>query len=152
VEACRAVDTFAAVRDLESLRSWFNGQDVATRDALHCDLLERGMARVAMSPDPRFAAPNGAMNGGHLSFLAENAAGLAVMTTREADVWAGAIQMDLQFLQPVVAWPAVATARVVRSGSRLSFGEWEIVDADGAACVRGSIIHSLTTSAGWRCG
>lgn len=107
---------------------------------------------MTMLPPSALAAPNGAMNGGHLSSLVENAAGLAVMSTRAEDVWAGAIEMNLQFLAPVMRWPATVTATLVRGGKRLAFVDCQIQDADHTLCVRGSAIHSLTTSTGWRCG
>jgi uncharacterized protein (TIGR00369 family) len=140
------------VRDNEALRRWFNAQDVVAHGYLHCEMIGPGSARVSMGPAPELAAPNGAMNGGHLASLAENASGLAVMTLYAADVWSGTIQMDLKFLEPVMAWPAAAQTRVLRSGKRLAFVECEIFDADGRLCAKGSSINSLTTSTNWRCG
>jgi uncharacterized protein (TIGR00369 family) len=140
------------VRDHEALRRWFNAQAVVAHGHIRCESIGPGTVRVSMAPPPELAAPNGAMNGGHLASLAENASGLAVMTLYDADVWSGMIEMNLQFLEPVMAWPAAAETRVVRSGKRLAFVACEIFDGEGRLCAKGSSINSLTTSTNWRCG
>jgi uncharacterized protein (TIGR00369 family) len=148
----RIAGTVWVVRDRDELRRWFNSQDVVSHSYMYCDSIGEGSAVVRMNPPASLAAPNGAMNGGHLALLAENVGGLAVMSMYERDVWVGAIQMDVHFLAPVLSWPAVASARLARGGKRLAFVTIVISDAEGVTCAHGSSVSSLTTSVGWQCG
>jgi uncharacterized protein (TIGR00369 family) len=140
------------MRDREQLRRWFNAQQVVAHGYMCCESVGEGLAIVRMDPPAALAAPNGGMNGGHLASLAENAGGLAAMSVYAEDVWAGAVHLELQFLEPVTEWPATASTRLVRGGKRLAFVTFEIHDATRRLCAQGSSISSLTTSTGWRCG
>jgi uncharacterized protein (TIGR00369 family) len=119
---------------------------------MHCLSIGDGSAVVSMDPPVALTAPNGAMNGGHLASLVENAGGLAVMSIYPEDVWAGAVQIELNFLEPVMTRPAIARTRLVRGGKRLAFATFKVFDGNEHLCARGSSVSSVTTSTGWRCG
>jgi uncharacterized protein (TIGR00369 family) len=138
------------VRDPAEIRDWFNGLGVAQHGYMRCEEIGDGTARVVLEPPRRLAAPSGAMNGGMLASLAEHTVGLAVISRYPVDVWSGAIGLDLQYLDPVMVWPAIGTASVMRSGKRLCFSRLEVHDPEGRLCLQGTAMHTLSSSVGWK--
>jgi uncharacterized protein (TIGR00369 family) len=123
-----------ASRDLDSLRSWFNERAATRMLCMRCEHLEPGRALLTMTPPEEVGNPNGAVNGGLITALADQAGGIAVSTALEPDDYTSTAQLDVHFLRPLVAIPARAEATVRRRGRRLAFPSVEIRDAEGELC------------------
>jgi uncharacterized protein (TIGR00369 family) len=121
-------------RDLESLRDWFNERAATRMLSMRCEPLKPGRAVLTMDPPAEVGNPNGAVNGGLIAALADQAGGIAVSTRLDRDEYAATAQLDVHFLRPLLATPARAEATVRRRGRRLAFPNVEIRDADGELC------------------
>jgi uncharacterized protein (TIGR00369 family) len=135
--------------ELERLRVWFNELEPVRYFHMCCEDLASGVAHVSMQPPPMLMAPSGALNGGFLASLAEHTAGLAALAVYPADSYAGAVQFEMQMLEPIYAMPAVAEARMLRTGSRLAFARVDIHDGERRLCARGSCVYAVTSSVTW---
>ncbi|HEU4658305.1 MAG TPA: PaaI family thioesterase [Capillimicrobium sp.] len=98
--------------------------------------LDDGRASVVMRAEPEGDAPTAAMHGGVVATLLDSAMFFAYMTTLPEGAFGTTLQMNVQFLRPVVldGSDVVAEGRVVRAGRRVGTVEGSLVDGQGRTC------------------
>lgn len=80
---------------------------------------------------PEFANPQGAIQGGFLAAMLDDAMGPALFTTLAADQFAPTIEMKVNFLRPARPGPLIAEGRVVHRTRSLAFLEGTLATEDG---------------------
>ena len=93
--------------------------------------LEPGHVRVRYLARPEFTNPHGAVQGGFLAAMLDDAMGPALFTTLAADQFAPTIEMKVNFLRPARPGPLVAEGRVVHRTRSLAFLEGSLATEDG---------------------
>src|SRR5437867_8156249 len=93
--------------------------------------LETGRVRVQYNARPEFGNPHGAIQGGFLAAMLDDAMGPALFTTLPADQFAPTIEMKVNFLRPARPGPLVAEGRVVHRTRSLAFLEGSLGTEDG---------------------
>lgn len=93
--------------------------------------LESGRVRVQYTARQDFRNPHGAIQGGFLAAMLDDAMGPAVFTTLPADQFAPTIEMKVNFVRPARPGPIVAEGRLVHKTSSIAFLEGRLMTADG---------------------
>jgi len=93
--------------------------------------LEPGRVRVRYTARPEFGNPQGAIQGGFLAAMLDDAMGPALFTTLRADQFAPTIEMKVSFLRPARPGPLIAEGRVVHRTRSLAFLEGTLATEDG---------------------
>jgi uncharacterized protein (TIGR00369 family) len=100
--------------------------------------LEPGRVRVRYTARPEFGNPQGAIQGGFLAAMLDDAMGPALFTTLAADQFAPTIEMKVSFLRPARPGPLIAEGRVVHKTRTLAFVEGTLSTEDGDLIATGS--------------
>jgi uncharacterized protein (TIGR00369 family) len=112
--------------------------------------LEPGHVRVRYTAKPEFANPQGAVQGGFLAAMVDDAMGPALFTTLGAEDFAPTIEMKVSFLRPARPGPLIAEGRVVHQTRSLAFLEGTLATEDGdlvaIATATARIIPSMLSS------
>lgn len=125
-------------RRLEELR------DRISRSAFHgwagieLTQLGGGRAVVALALEPHHFNPQGIVHGGIIATLADTAIGLAVRSQLRAGLTHRTAQLNVHYLAKGEGERLVAAGRCLHVGSRMGYGEAEVLDADGHLLARGS--------------
>jgi len=84
--------------------------------------LEPGHVRVQYTARPEFCNPHGAIQGGFLAAMLDDAMGPALFTTLPADQFAPTVEMKVNFVRPARPGPIIAEGSVVHktNSNRLS--------------------------------
>lgn len=112
--------------------------------------LERGHVRVRYTARPEFANPQGAIQGGFLAAMLDDAMGPALFTTLAAEDFAPTIEMKVNFLRPARPGPLMAEGRVVHQTRSLAFLEGTLSTEDGELIATASATARIIPSMGSR--
>jgi len=93
--------------------------------------LEPGRVRVRYVARPEFANPQGAIQGGFLAAMLDDAMGPALFTTLGAEDFAPTIEMKVSFLRPARPGALIAEGWVVHQTHSLAFLEGTLATEDG---------------------
>ena len=93
--------------------------------------LQPGRARVQYTARPDFCNPHGAIQGGFLAAMLDDAMGPALFTTLPTEVFAPTIEMKVNFVRPARPGPIIAEGNVVHKTSSIAFLEGRLTTADG---------------------
>ena len=93
--------------------------------------LEPGRVRVQYTARPEFGNPHGAIQGGFLAAMLDDAMGPALFTTLPADQFAPTIEMKVNFIRSARPGPIVAEGRLVHKTSSIAFLEGKLTTIDG---------------------
>lgn len=141
-----------ASRDLSALARWFDTRPASRHLGMRCDQVEPGLARLVMEVSDELANPNGSVNGGFITAFADQAGGIAVSTVIGPEEYASTVQLDVHFVRPLRALPAVAEGRVRKRGRAIAYITIEIVDAEGELCALGTGAWSVSSTTPYRYG
>ena len=94
-------------------------------------ILEPGHVRIRYTAKPEFGNPQGAIQGGFLAAMLDDAMGPALFTTLAAEDFAPTIEIKVSFLRPARPGPLIAEGRVVHQTRSLAFLEGTLATEDG---------------------
>jgi len=106
-----------------------------------------GMRLAALSQDEQwvrmdfdvpqmFANPTGAVQGGFISAMMDEAMSTAVIIASNVTMTAPTLEMKTSYLKRLMPGPASVTARILKLGKSAAFMEADCFDADGALVAR----------------
>ena len=114
--------------------------------------LEPGHVRVRYTAKPEFGNPQGAIQGGFLAAMLDDAMGPALFTTLGSEDFAPTIEMKVSFLRPARPGPLIAEGRVVHETRSLAFLEGTLANEDGelvaTATATARIMAAVTNGSG----
>jgi uncharacterized protein (TIGR00369 family) len=110
--------------------------------------LAPGRVRVRYTARPEFGNPQGAIQGGFLAAMLDDAMGPALYTTLGADDFAPTIEMKVSFLRPARPGPLIAEGRVVHQTRSLAFLEGTLATEDGELVAMATATARIIISAG----
>jgi uncharacterized protein (TIGR00369 family) len=93
--------------------------------------LEPGRVRVRYTARPEFGNPQGAIQGGFLAAMLDDAMGPALFTTLHGEQFAPTIELKVNFVRPARPGPIIAEGRVVHRTRSLAFLEGKLTTEDG---------------------
>jgi uncharacterized protein (TIGR00369 family) len=93
--------------------------------------LEPGHVRVRYTAKAEFGNPQGAIQGGFLAAMLDDAMGPALFTTLASDQFAPTIEMKVNYLRSARPGPLIAEGRVVHRTRSLAFLEGTLAREDG---------------------
>ncbi|WP_082877128.1 PaaI family thioesterase [Hydrogenophaga crassostreae] len=125
-----------------ALREWFAPWVQAL--GLRVESCEDGAVTLRLPRDPALCRIGGMVCGQALMAAADTAMVLAVVTRLGNRQPMSTVQLNTSFLKPLVNQDALVTARVIRAGKSLVFGEIDITAAqDGKSVCRASTTYAL---------
>ncbi len=106
-----------------------------------------GMRLAALSQDEQwvrmdfdvpqmFANPTGAVQGGFISAMMDEAMSTAVIIASNVTMTAPTLEMKTSYLKRLMPGPASVTARILKLGKSAAFMEADCFDAEGALVAR----------------
>jgi len=107
--------------------------------------LELDLCRMALDFNERFDNGGGAIHGGILAMLADTAVACALSTNFDGKMGFATSSMNIHFLEKART-RVVATARIIKKGSRVCVGTVEIEDEKGSLVAKAICDFVLTTS------
>ncbi|TMG03238.1 MAG: PaaI family thioesterase [Chloroflexi bacterium] len=93
--------------------------------------LEPGHVRVQYTARPEFCNPHGAIQGGFLAAMLDDAMGPALFTTLPADQFAPTVEMKVNFVRPARPGPIIAEGSVVHKTNSIAFLDGKLTTVDG---------------------
>jgi len=93
--------------------------------------LEPGDVRIQYTARPEFCNPHGAIQGGFLAAMLDDAMGPALFTTLGADQFAPTIEMKVNFVRTARPGLINAEGSAVQKTSSIAFLEGNLTTADG---------------------
>jgi len=93
--------------------------------------LEPGRVRVQYTARSEFGNPHGAIQGGFLAAMLDDAMGPALFTTLPADQFAPTIEMKVNFVRPARPGPIIAEGTLVHKTSSIAFLEGKLTTVGG---------------------
>jgi uncharacterized protein (TIGR00369 family) len=125
-----------------ALRDWFAPWVQAL--GLKVEHFANGQATLRLPYSDELARIGGMVCGQALMAAADTAMVLAIVTQLGNRRPMTTVQLNTSFLKPLAGQDALVTARVVRAGKNLVFGEIDIVAAgDGKSVCRASTTYAL---------
>jgi uncharacterized protein (TIGR00369 family) len=100
--------------------------------------LEPGHVRVQYTARPEFGNPHGAIQGGFLAAMLDDAMGPALFTTLPADQFAPTIEMKVNFVRPARPGLIIAEGYLVHKTSSIAFLDGKLTTADGDLIATGT--------------
>ncbi len=97
---------------------------------IECEEVRPGYAVARWRQDPRWLRPGGYLFGGGLMSLADAALYMAILGQIGLKAMAVTSELKMNFLRPALGGDVLATARVLKLGRRLAYGEVHLVMAD----------------------
>jgi len=111
---------------------------------LRVDSMGDGVVTLRLPFDERLARIGGMVCGQALMAAADTAMVLAIVTQLGTRRPMTTVQLNTSFLKPLAGQDALVTARVIRAGKSLVFGEIDIVSTgDGKSVCRASTTYAL---------
>lgn len=111
---------------------------------LRVESVADGMVTLRLPFDERLARIGGMVCGQALMAAADTAMVLAIVTQLGHRQPMTTVQLNSSLLKPLAGQDALVTARVIRAGKRLVFGEIDIVaTGDGKSVCRASTTYAL---------
>jgi len=125
-----------------SLRDWFAPWVQALE--LRVEGFAAGAVTLRLPQNPALSRIGGMVCGQALMAAADTAMVLAIVTQLDNQRPMTTVQLNTSFLKPLANQDALVTARVIRAGKSLVFGEIDIVAADdGKSVCRASTTYAL---------
>jgi uncharacterized protein (TIGR00369 family) len=125
-----------------ALREWFAPWVLALD--LQLEDFEDGAVTLRLPQNPALCRIGGMVCGQALMAAADTAMVLAIVTQLGKQRPMTTVQLNTSFLKPLVNQDALVTARVIRAGKNLVFGEIDIVaTVDGKSVCRASTTYAL---------
>jgi uncharacterized protein (TIGR00369 family) len=125
-----------------ALREWF-APWVRALD-LQLEDFEDGAVTLRLPQNPALCRIGGMVCGQALMAAADTAMVLAIVTRLGKQRAMTTVQLNTSFLKPLANQDALVTAKVIRAGKNLVFGEIDIVAAlDGKSVCRTSTTYAL---------
>lgn len=124
------------------LAEWFAPwvQDLGLR----AEACSHGQATLRLPFNPKLTRIGGMVCGQALMSAADTAMAMAIVTQLGEHRPMTTVQLNSSFLKPLSNQDALVTARVIRAGKNLVFGEIDIVGADsGQSVCRASTTYAL---------
>ena len=90
-----------------------------------------GRAKFAMNVDKRYHNPMGTVHGGIITSLAEDAMGVALMSTLEKGESFVTLELKMNFIKSVQSGRITAKGKVVHRGKTIALVESDIEDSEG---------------------
>jgi uncharacterized protein (TIGR00369 family) len=112
--------------------------------------LKPGHVRVRYTARPEFGNPQGAIQGGFLAAMLDDAMGPALFTLLGADQFAPTIEIKVNFLRPARPGPIIAEGRVVHRTRSLAFLEGTLATEDGELIATGTATARISGGSGDR--
>ena len=113
------------------LREFLDGEAPFLRAlGIVCDDVRPGQAVLRWRTDARWLRPGGLLFGGGLMTLADAALYLAILGARGLATVAVTNELKMNFLRPATGGDVIATARVIKMGRRIAYGEIHLAMAD----------------------
>jgi uncharacterized protein (TIGR00369 family) len=100
--------------------------------------LEPGRVKVRYTARPEFTNPTGAIQGGFLAAMLDDAMGPALFTTLHAEQFAPTIELKVNFMRPARPGTIIAEGRVVHRTRSLAFLEGTLSTEDGDLIATGT--------------
>jgi uncharacterized protein (TIGR00369 family) len=100
--------------------------------------LEPGHVRIRYTARPEFTNPTGAIQGGFLAAMLDDAMGPALFTTLHAEQFAPTIELKVNFMRPARPGTIIAEGRVVHRTRSLAFLEGTLSTEDGDLIATGT--------------
>lgn len=93
---------------------------------------EKQRIRMEFDVSPAFANPTGAVQGGFISAMLDEAMSTCVIIASNVTMTAPTLEMKTSFLKRLMPGKAFVEARILRLGKSAAFMEAECFDPDGA--------------------
>jgi uncharacterized protein (TIGR00369 family) len=97
-----------------------------------------GSVRLRMHGQPEWCNPMGAVQGGFVTAMLDEAMAIAGIVAGEMAFVVPTLELKVSFLRPCPPGPVEAVGRVVRWGRKAAFLEADLFDAGGALVARAS--------------
>jgi len=98
--------------------------------------VEEGHVVLEFEASEKHHQPNGVVQGGVLTAVADAAMGMAGMTVQEIG-WANTtIELKINFIRPVISGNVKAEGRVIKAGKTVIFLESTVLNAEGKVAAR----------------
>jgi len=141
MDTARPIDTadLQALLDSDLFAAWVREL------ALRVDTIDGGALTLTLPVAPRHVHGGGVLCGQTLMAAADTAMVLAISAALGGFRPMTTVQLQTSFLRPVAgdSGAAVITARVLRKGKSLVFGEIEITDARGQLAAHATTTYAL---------
>jgi uncharacterized protein (TIGR00369 family) len=105
-----------------------------------------GYVRVRYAAREEFYNPQGAVQGGFLAAMLDDAMGPAIFTLLRPTEFAPTLEMKVAFLRPAFAGELIAEGRVVRRTRRAAFLEGKLFGPDGELVATASATALISES------
>ena len=92
--------------------------------------------RMAFDVSPAFANPTGAVQGGFIAAMLDEAMSTAVIIASNVTMTAPTLEMKTSFLKRLMPGAATVEARILKLGKSAAFMEADCFDAEGALVAR----------------
>ncbi len=119
-----AVDKAALERFLESEAPFLQALGIV------CEDVKPGYAVARWKTDARWLRPGGLVFGGGLMTLADAALYVAILGQVGLSAIAVTNELKMNFLRPATGGDVLATARIIKMGKRIAYGEVHLATAD----------------------
>jgi uncharacterized protein (TIGR00369 family) len=93
---------------------------------------------MAFQADAAFANPTGAVQGGFLAAMLDEAMSVCCIIASNVRMTAPTLEMKISFLRPAFPGPLAARARALRFGKSIAFLEGELFDPEGGLIAKAS--------------
>ena len=95
-----------------------------------CEDVKPGYAVARWKVDARWLRPGGLVFGGGLMTLADAALYMAILGSLGPGALAVTSELKMNFLRPATGGDVLATARIIKMGKRIAYGEVHLAVAD----------------------
>jgi uncharacterized protein (TIGR00369 family) len=119
-----AVDKAVLERFLESEAPFLQALGIV------CEDVKPGYAVARWKTDARWLRPGGLVFGGGLMTLADAALYMAILGSLGRSAVAVTNELKMNFLRPATGGDVIATARIIKMGKRIAYGEVHLATAD----------------------
>ena len=97
-----------------------------------------GIVRLKMSGRPEWCNPRGALQGGFVTAMLDEAMAIAGIIAGEMAFAVPTLELKTTFLRPCPAGPVEAEGRIIRWGKSAAFLEADLYDSEGRHVARAS--------------
>jgi uncharacterized protein (TIGR00369 family) len=94
--------------------------------------------RLTFEAAPAFANPTGAIQGGFLAAMLDEAMSTCCIIASNVTMNAPTLEMKVSYLRPLFVGPVACTARILKLGRSVAFVEAELFTPDGEIAARAS--------------
>lgn len=95
-----------------------------------CEVVRAGYAVMRWKTDARWLRPGGLIFGGGLMTLADAALYLAILGSLGLEAVTVTNELKMNFLRPATGGDVIASARVIKMGKRIAYGEVHLTMAN----------------------